>query len=127
MKVFIFGNPDIEKDSLPVRILPKLKQQLPTITFILKDPNEEWEIPDELVIIDTVIRKNEITIFKNLDDFIGTPRITMHDYDALTNLQYLQKLGRLKKICIIGIPSGIDELVAIEKIVEIFTHHRWIA
>jgi len=109
MTIFIFGNPNLEIDSLPLRVLPALKKHFPDIDFIILDPNEEWKIPDEMVMIDTVVGIKELTIFNDLKHFIEAPRVSVHDFDAFFNLIYLQKLGKLKKIKIFGIPPEMTE------------------
>ncbi|MFH1170285.1 MAG: hypothetical protein V1704_01875 [Candidatus Vogelbacteria bacterium] len=107
--IFVFGNPDLPLDSLPLKILPALRVEFPSIKFEVKDPNEDWTVPEELVIIDTAVGIKEITVFGSLEKFANAPRVSMHDFDALTNLRFLQKLGRLKKIRIIGLPPEIPE------------------
>lgn len=114
--IFIFGNPELEMDSLPLRILPELRHVFPSINFEIKDPNEEWDVPEKLTIIDTVVGIKKIGVFEDLDSFDSAPRLTMHDFDALANLKYLKKLGKLKKITIIGVPSEISESEAVESI-----------
>ena len=116
MTIFVFGNTDIEIDSLPLKILPQLKEKFPQIDFEIKDPNEEWLIPEELVIIDTVLGIENPTVFNSMKEFITSPRISLHDFDALSNLLYLEKLGKLKKIKIIGLPPTISEAEAVEEI-----------
>ncbi len=118
-KIFVFGNEDLEEDNLPLKILPKLQENFPNIQFEEKDPNEEWDIPEELIILDTAVGIKEITIFDNLDKFSSAPRIGMHDFDALANLRFLKKLGKIKKTKIIALPSGIKESEAILKIDQI--------
>ena len=122
MKVFVFGNPDLDFDSFPLRILPRLKKQLPKIDFEIKDPNEEWEVPEEIIIIDTVAGINKPTVFENLENFSAPPRVSAHDFDTYTNLKYLQKLGKIKKIEIIGLPSMISKDVAIEFAIKILSN-----
>ncbi|MGC9968502.1 MAG: hypothetical protein ABSC29_02105 [Minisyncoccia bacterium] len=117
MIVYVFGNPDLPADSLPLRILPELQKRFPQVQFEVKDPNEEWDVPEELTIIDTVEGINEVTVFDDLAKFAAVPRVTMHDFDALTNLRYLQKLGKFKKIKIIGVPGAMDEAGALQKII----------
>lgn len=95
MIIFVFGNQDFPQDSLPLRILPKLKKVFPKIEFRVQDPNEEWDVPEELIIIDTILDIKEITLFDNLDYFAKSPNISLHDFDALSNLLYLQKLGKI--------------------------------
>lgn len=114
--IFIFGNPELADDSLPIRLIPQLQRAFPNISFEIKDPNEEWDIPEEMTIIDTVIGPKKVTIFDDLDDFDTTPRLTMHDFDALFNLRYMKKLGKLKKIKIIGVPPDLNEKKALESI-----------
>jgi hypothetical protein len=112
--VYIFGNPDLSADSLPLQILPGLKKKFPQLRFEVKDPNEEWDSPLTLTIIDTVQGIDRVGVFEDLTKFSAAPRLTMHDFDALTNLLYLQKLGKLKSIKIIGVPAemGLDEAFA---------------
>jgi hypothetical protein len=114
--VYIFGNPDLAIDSLPIRLLPQLQKENPDFTFILKDPNEEWDVPEEMLIIDTAINAKKVTIFKDLKSFMTGPRLSMHDFDALSNLLFLEKLGRLKKIKIIAVPPDIDPHTALREI-----------
>lgn len=114
--VYIFGNPDLAIDSLPVRLLPELQKQNQDFNFILKDPNEEWDVPEEMLIIDTAINAKKVTIFKDLKSFMIGPRLSMHDFDALSNLLFLEKIGRLKKIKIIAVPPDIDPQKALREI-----------
>ncbi len=113
MIVFVFGNPDLPMDSLPLRILPELRKRLPDIDFQVKDPNEEWDVPEELTVIDTVVGLKEPRVFDGLDAFSSAPRLTMHDFDAYANLKLLQKIGRLKKIRIIGLPPNLTKTSAL--------------
>ncbi len=114
--VYIFGNPDLAIDSLPIRLIPQLQKQNPDFTFILKDPNEEWDVPEEMLVIDTAINAKKVTIFKDLKSFMTGPRLSMHDFDALSNLLFLEKLGRLKKVKIIAVPPDIDPQTALREI-----------
>ena len=114
--IFVFGNPEVEGDSLPLKILPRLQKEFPEISFEAKDPNEEWDVPEELTVIDTVLGPKEVTVFDDLDEFVGAPKMTMHDFDALANLRYLKKLGKLKKVRVIGVPPGLGEDAAFESV-----------
>jgi hypothetical protein len=116
MKVFVFGNPDVAGDSLPLKILPRLQKEFPNIVFETLDPNEEWDIPENLVIIDTVVGIKDVTIFDSLNAFESAPRVSLHDFDAYANLRLLAKLGKLKKIKIIGVPPEMQERIAFEKV-----------
>jgi hypothetical protein len=85
-----------------------MRKKFPNIDFEVKDPNEEWEVSDHLVVIDTVVGIDSVRVFHDLEKFVGSPRVSMHDFDALTQLRYLQKLGKLKQVTVIGVPPNID-------------------
>ncbi len=118
-KIFIFGNEDLQIDSLPLRILPKLSEKFPDIEFVVVDPNEDWDVPENIMIIDTAVGIKDVTVFDNLEKFSAPPRVGMHDFDALTNLRYLWKLGKIKSVKIIGLPPEMGESEASQKITEI--------
>ena len=109
MTVFVFGNPELEQDSLPLRLLPELRRRLPGVEFAVKDPNEEWDVPADLAVIDTVVGISEPKVFDSLDAFAAAPRFSAHDFDAYANLRLLQKLGKLRNISIIGLPPRHPE------------------
>lgn len=107
--VYAFGNPDLAADALPLRLLPELRERFPDIVFQTLDPNEEWGIPDPFILIDTVIGIPGVRVFHSLDEFAAAPTVSVHDFDALFNLRYLKKLGKLKRVVVIGVPHTITE------------------
>lgn len=115
--VWVFGNPDFSPDALPLKILPQLRQQLPQFEFAVKDPHEEWVLPKRLIIIDTVKGIGEPLIAQSLDAFKSSPRITMHDFDLITNLRWLAKLNQLPPLFLIGLPMNLDQSRAIKVVV----------
>ena len=119
MIVYVFGNPDLPRDSLPLRLLPKLKVLLPGIDFRVHDPHEEWEIEEEITIVDTVEDLRKVRVFDDLEHFYPAPRVTVHDFDALANMRYLQKLGRVKRVEIIGVPPDLSEEKALSQVSKI--------
>lgn len=118
-EVWLFGNPDFDKDSLPVKIATNLEERLTDFTFVIKDPHEEWAMPEKLIIVDTVQGIKEVKVFTSLNDFANSPRVTMHDFDLITNLKWLNKLGKLPPFLIIGVPADINEESAVKEIVNI--------
>ena len=114
LTIYVFGNPDLSSDSLPLRILPELKVKFPAVSFVVADPNEDWTGPAKLVVLDTAINLKKITVFDSLEKFTAAPRISLHDFDALANLQWLQKIGRLKGIKIIGLPPTMAAAEAVK-------------
>lgn len=117
MIVYVIGNPDVPEDALPIHILPKLQAACPNIVFETKDPNEEWDVPDKLVIIDTVQGIDQVKLFHDLEHFEAAPRVTLHDFDAFAQLALLKKIGKLPPLTIIGVPMSIDENEATRAIV----------
>jgi len=114
--IYVFGNSDLEIDSLPIKILPNLRTLFSEIDFKVLDPNEEWDVPENLLVIDTVLGIHKIIVFDDLKKFLPAPHVSMHDFDAYANLRYLQKLGKLKNIKIIGIPPNFPEKLALNQI-----------
>lgn len=112
IKVYVFGNPLIKEDSLPLKIIPNLKKKFPRINFIIYDPNENFPPKDEknLLIIDTVIGINQPMLFdlNDLSEANKTP-ISPHDYDLLFHLQLLKKMKKINRVKIIGLPADIKE------------------
>jgi hypothetical protein len=112
--VIVFGNPDLPTDSLPVRIMPALMKKRPDLDIRHLDPNEEWEVPAEISVIDTVAGLKEPRLFAGLDEFTDSgPRVSMHDFDAYTNLKLMMKLGKIRAVRVIGLPPELDEAVAL--------------
>lgn len=116
MNVYVFGNPDLVKDSLPLKILPELKEKLPEFNFQAKDPNEDLDISQPFIILDTVVGIDKVIVFTRLKEFSSSPNLTLHDFDVFSNLKLLEKLDKLPKIKIIGIPPTISESEAIKEI-----------
>lgn len=108
MKIYVFGNPLVKKDSIPLLILPELKKSFPKIQFIVSDPNENFPPTKEteLIILDTVIgiKKPMILSLTDFQDRKSTP-VSPHDYDLLFHLLLLKKLKKIKEVKIIGVPS----------------------
>ncbi len=115
--VWVFGNIDVEEDSLPLRILPQLQRLRPDLTFRVRDPMEEWDdVPDPLTIVDTVKGLEEVTVFTELDVFESAPAVSMHDLDLLAQLQFLKKLGKLKRVTVVGVPTSLTADQAVTQI-----------
>ena len=116
MIFYVFGNSDLVFDSVPLKILPGLRNMFPEMKFVVKDPNEEWEEIENVTIIDSAQGIDKVTVFDDLSAFSPPPNISMHDFDAYSNLRFLQKLGKLKKIKIICLPQMMCENEAISQV-----------
>ena len=117
MKIYIFGNKDVEMDSLPVRLMGKVQEEFPEVTCEHLDPNEDIDTTEPFIIIDTVVGLEKIMLFTSLKDFVPPPNFTCHDFDVFSNMRLLEKLGMLPEYRIIGIPPMMLEGDALEKII----------
>ncbi|OWK27322.1 MAG: hypothetical protein US76_03725 [Parcubacteria group bacterium GW2011_GWA2_38_13b] len=105
MTIYIFGNADLQFDSLPIKILPKLQKNFPNINFKIKDPNEEWDFSEKcLYIIDTIIGIEKVAVFNDISVFKKSPRFSIHDFDLYADLLLMKKIKKLPNCIIIGVP-----------------------
>ncbi len=119
--IHIFGNPLLDFDSLPLKLAPKLKKIFPEIDFVISDPNENLKpIDQEFFIIDSVEGIEKVTLIENLDQLKTEKKYSLHDLDLAFNLKLLQKIGKLKKVKILGVPMKEDEKEILEQL------ERWI-
>ena len=105
MKILVFGNADEPSDSLALEV--STHTDFSNIEFQIISPNDDLPIlDDQITILDTVMGIDAITIIgeDNLNQFILSPRTSVHDYDLGFQLKYLTKIGKLKRFTIIGLP-----------------------
>ena len=117
MKIYIFGNPLIESDSLPLKLLPKLKKEFADIDFVVSDPNEDpFEEDAAPIIIDTVVGITDVVVLNLRDLAAPQGKISPHDYDLGMYLLLKKKLGQIQKAVILGLPAGISPKEAFPKL-----------
>jgi Ni,Fe-hydrogenase maturation factor len=118
-KIYIFGNPLLPFDSLPLKLAPRLQAALPDLEFIVTDPNENLKpINKELFIIDTIEGIEEVVVINDVDKIKSERIYSLHDFDLGYNLKLLQKLGELEKVKIIGVPMAGNEEKIFERLLE---------
>lgn len=118
--IYIFGNPLLPFDNLPIQLMPDLQKEFPEINFVHKDPNENLHPENsELIIIDTVVGPKEVVMINDIEKIESSPTVSMHDLDLGFNLKLLQKIGTLKNVTIFGVPMGIDKDEAFKKLKQI--------
>lgn len=119
MIIYVFGNPDLKFDSLPIKILPELQKKFPNIKFKIKDPNEEWDFSEShLCVIDTVIGIKKVAVFNDISVFEKKPAISLHDFDLYANLILMKKLGKFTGCIIIGVPPDYAEKKAYKELTD---------
>lgn len=117
--IYIFGNPLLDFDSLPIKLLPELRKQFKNIDFQVVDPNENLKpLNQELIIIDSAQGVDDVIIINNIDKLQINPIYSAHDFDLTYNLKLLQKLDALKKITIFCLPMNMEKDIAIKKLVK---------
>ena len=118
--IYIFGNPLLTFDSLPIKLAPELEKEFPAINFVVQDPNENLKpVRGELYIIDTVVGIDKVEVIEDLDQIQLDKIYSAHDFDLGFNLKLLQKIGELKKVVIFGIPEKIDKRDAAKQLAEL--------
>ena len=126
MKVLVFGNLLLENDSLPLRLLPKLRERFFDVEFKEVDPTEGLESEGrDLVILDSVEGIDEVMVIDSIERLHANRVCSMHDFDLGYNLKLLKKVGKIDSVRIIGVPMGIGEGEALDQIQSIF--RKWAA
>jgi Ni,Fe-hydrogenase maturation factor len=122
-KIYVFGNILVEKDALPVKLIPELKKQLPEFEFLELDPTEEI-IPENmsLTIIDTALDIKEARLLNDIEKIEVQKICSLHDFDVGYNLKLMKKFGILEKVNIICIPEKIEAKKVIKQIKKIISN-----
>lgn len=116
MKILVFGNPLVKKDSLPLKLIPSLKKLFPSIEFIECDGIEDIQkYGKRLFILDTVEGIKEPCII-HLKDIQRQKVLSMHDCDLGFNLLLLKKIGKIDDAVIIGVPMKMAKKAAENKV-----------
>ncbi|MEW6721863.1 MAG: hypothetical protein AB1324_01225 [Candidatus Micrarchaeota archaeon] len=114
MKVLVFGNPLVRKDSISLRILPKLREAFPDVEFKEFDAAENLESEGkDLVILDAAEGIREVSLIEDIGSLSSGKIYSMHDFDLAITLKLLMKLGRLQRVRIIAIPCSFSAAKAL--------------
>lgn len=115
MRVYVFGNIDIDEDKNAVLAAKFLREKMSSFTNVSADkPEIDFKlmgIDDEVkfetdhpIILDVVEGITEVMLFDDIDKVVLPPRVSAHDMDLGFQLKYLKKIGKIKKAMIIGVP-----------------------
>jgi len=120
MKIFVFGNPLVKKDSLPLKLINSLSKEFPDIEFVELDPSENMEeLGENPIIIDTVMGIDKVKLITDIGSIQNPPRYSMHDLDLGTHLKLLMGVGLIKSVKILGVPDDISEEEALKQLKEL--------
>lgn len=105
-KVLVFGNRLVEKDKLPLELIPHLTKKFPEIEFKEFDSIEDLQNEGSVIyIIDSVENIENVTIIYNIDQIeISNSLYTIHDMDLGYMLKLMKKVNMIDKVIIFGIP-----------------------
>lgn len=105
-KILVFGNPLVEKDKLPLELIPYLTKRFPDIEFKEFDSIEDLQDEGSVIyIIDSVENIENVTIIYNIDQIeISNSLYTIHDMDLGYMLKLMKKVNMIDKVIIFGIP-----------------------
>lgn len=121
-KFFVFGNPTVKRDSLPLNLLGELRGRFPEIEFIKFDPNENLEDEGrELNIIDTVEGIDRVILITDIDSISTQKLYSMHDFDLGYNLKLLKKLDYIDSVKIFGVPMKMKKKEALEQLTKLIS------
>lgn len=119
-KFLVFGNPILREDSLPLKIIQKLRETFPYIEFKEFDPNENLEGEGRnLNIIDTVEGIGEVTLITEIEKIKTAKLYSMHDFDLGYGLKLLKKLNYIDTVRIFGVPMRITKSDATRQLEEL--------
>jgi Ni,Fe-hydrogenase maturation factor len=114
----VFGNPIVNRDSIPLKIIGRLAERMPDIEFCEFDPNENLEKEGrELNIIDTVQGARKVVLITDIGMIQTSKLYSMHDFDLGYSLKLLKKLGYIDSVRIFGVPMRIKQKDALEQLV----------
>ncbi|MFN7990980.1 MAG: hypothetical protein U0R44_02360 [Candidatus Micrarchaeia archaeon] len=108
LKVLVFGNPLVRKDSAALRVLPRLRKEFPSVEFKEFDAAENLEDEGrDLVILDAAEGLDEPALIEDLDALAKGKIYSMHDFDLALTLKLLKKVGAIDSVRIIAIPCAM--------------------
>jgi Ni,Fe-hydrogenase maturation factor len=120
--ILIFGNILLEQDSLPLKLLPKLRKKFPEIEFkefdSVEDLQSEGRNP---VIIDSVKGIKKVQLITDIDSIVTEKIYSLHDFDLGQSLKLLKKVKMIDEVKIFGIPMEMSEqkaLAQLEKLIK---------
>ena len=119
MKVYVFGNEDLEDDSVSLSVAKKLEGEVEGVEFFYVKPNEDLPFAgeEEVFILDAVEGLTKVKIIEDIDKLSRIKSVSVHDFDLGFQLKYLKKLGKLEKVVIIGLPqAGVPNYSRIQSI-----------
>ena len=104
MKIYVFGNNDLEIDNSAIKLSKILSDHFKDIEFIFINDIDSFS-PNEKVpiLLDTASNISEVIVIDNTDKLQTNTNTSNHDFDLAMTLKLLLKLHKIdgfKAICI---------------------------
>lgn len=121
-RFLVFGNPMVGRDSMPLKLIGKLRERFPDMEFVEFDPNENLEREGrDLNIIDAIEGIDSVVMITDIEEIQDSPRVSMHDFDLGYSLKLLKKLKLIDSVRIFGIPMKLGQKKALDQLCEAIT------
>ena len=115
-KVFVFGNPLVEKDSLALKVAEKLKERVKSIEFEAVGSLDDVKKREKLYIMDVAFGIEKVQIIEDLEKLHTKQPVSGHDFDLALELKVLKKIGKIGRVKIIAIPLSHEFEKAVEEV-----------
>jgi len=125
-KIFVFGNPLVEEDSLALKVAKQLDGKLQGIEFVNAQSLDHVQSLDsfekqDLRILDVAKGIEKVQVVEDLEFLETKQPISGHDFDLAMELKILKKVGKVGKVQIIAIPMEYDLEKAVEEVKKILS------
>ena len=114
--VLVFGNPQVENDSIALKVANALKGSKSNGRFsfeFVNSPEELQSYGRNLLIMDAVQGLDRVELIQGLDKIRLSPRLSTHDFDLSFNLKLLEKTKKVDNVSIIAIPQEYQVQAAV--------------
>jgi Ni,Fe-hydrogenase maturation factor len=107
--IFVFGNEDVEGDSLALKVAKKLKKFK---FYHSSRPESLLQIAEKDITILDVARGIDKVQLVKVENIKNQPKASLHDFDLGYFLRLIKELDKSKKFKIIAVPmeGNVDEI-----------------
>jgi len=110
MKIYVFGNNDLEIDNSAIKLSKILSDQLKDIEFIYNNDINSFS-PNEKVpiLLDCASNISKVIVIESTDKLQTNMNTSNHDFDLGMTLKLLLKLHKIEGFKAICIPQTLSE------------------
>lgn len=120
--ILVFGSEVIKSDNLALNLYDELREEFSHLEFVkCFNPEDLYDYLeyDQIYILDVIEGIDDVQMIKDLNLIKEKKLYTIHDLDLGFTLKLMKKLGKSKKIKVIGIPMKMEKKKAKQKVEEI--------